>query len=382
MIVGIDAANIRGGGGVTHLVELLRSATPSEHGFSRVILWGGRSTLDRIDDRDWLIKSHQPMLDKGFVFRIWWQRFRLSQLARASDCNVLYIPGGSFMGAFKPIVAFSQNLLPFEWREFRRYGWSLVTAKMMLLRWTQSRTFRHADGLILLTAYAQAAVMRVTRTKAPRMTIIPHGVDPRFSKSPREQRPLDAYSLDHPLRILYVSVVDVYKHQWHVAEAVASLRASGIPVALDLVGPAYPPALERLRDTQEEIDPSERFVRYLGPIPHGILHEWYSQADVCLFASSCETFGQILIEAMTAGLPIACSNRSAMPELLGDAGVYFDPEDPDDIARAVSELIASAELRHQLASASFARAQVYSWRRCADETFRFLAEVAVSNEKS
>lgn len=382
MIVGIDAANIRGGGGVTHLVELLRSANPAAHGFSEVVVWGGRSTLDRIDDREWLIKSHQPMLDKSIVFRIWWQRFRLSNLARAGGCNVLYIPGGSFMGAFRPIVAFSQNLLPFEWREFRRYGWSVVTAKMMLLRWTQSRTFRHSDGLILLTAYAQAAVIRVTKTTAPKMTIIPHGVDPRFSKAPREQKPLSDYSLDHPLRILYVSVVDVYKHQWHVAEAVAGLRASGLPLALDLVGPAYPPALERLRNTQEEIDPSERFVRYLGPIPHGVLHEWYSQADVCLFASSCETFGQILIEAMAAGLPIACSNRSAMPELLGDAGVYFDPEDPDDIARAITELLASAELRRKLASASFSRAQVYSWSRCADETFKFLAEVAASTQRN
>jgi glycosyltransferase involved in cell wall biosynthesis len=84
----------------------------------------------------------------------------------------------------------------------------------------------------------------------------------------------------------------------------------------------------------------------------------------------------ILLEEMASGLPIACSNRGPMPEVLGDAGVYFDPEDPNDIARALRELIESPVLRTKLARASFGRVQRYSWRRCADETFSFLASVA------
>ena len=106
------------------------------------------------------------------------------------------------------------------------------------------------------------------------------------------------------------------------------------------------------------------------------LHALYADADLCVFASSCETFGQILTEAMSAGLPVACSNRSAMPELLGDAGVYFDPENSLDIARALRELIDLPELRTEKAWASFERAKTYSWARCARETFGFLAEIA------
>jgi glycosyltransferase involved in cell wall biosynthesis len=68
-----------------------------------------------------------------------------------------------------------------------------------------------------------------------------------------------------------------------------------------------------------------------------------------------------------------------MPEVLGDAGVYFDPENPNDIARALRELIESPALRTKLAQASFERAQRYSWRRCAHETLSFLAEVARSH---
>jgi glycosyltransferase involved in cell wall biosynthesis len=376
MIVGIDASNIRAGGGVTHLFELLRTADPLVHRFSQVIVWGGKATLSRIEDLPWLVKSHQPLLDKGLPCRTFWQRFRLSKLARAACCDVLFVPGGSYLGDFRPMVTMSQNLLPFEWRELRRFGWSWFTLKMMLLRWTQSRTFRQADGIIFLTQYAKSIVMCVIKAVNGKTTIIPHGIDKRFVCPPREQLPVSQYSIDRPFRILYVSIIDVYKHQWHVAEAIAQLRESGLPVALDLVGPASPPALGRLRATLERVDPASEFISYSGAVPYTELHTRYAQADAFLFASSCETFGQILTEAMSAGLPIACSNRSAMPELLGDAGVYFNPERPAEIASAIRKLFDSPELRSRLACESFEKVQGYSWKRCANETFSFIAQVA------
>ena len=377
MILGIDASNIRGGGGVTHLVELLRAADLPKHGFSHAIVWSGQDTLSRIEGRSWLIKSHQPWLNKNLFWRTLWQRFRLARVAMAAGCDLLFIPGGSYAGDFRSIVTMSQNLLPFDWRELRRYGLSQMTFKLMILRWTQSSTFRRADGLIFLTRYAQDAVMRVIKTNGGKATIIPHGIDDRFACPPREQLSISQYSAEHPFRIFYVSIIDMYKHQWHVAEAVDQLRKSGFPVALELVGPAYPPALQRLRQKLSTIDPAGEFVRYSGAVPYDELHRCYAQADLGLFASSCETFGQILTETMSAGLPVACSNRSAMPELLGDAGVYFDPENPNDIARALRTMIESPDLRTRLAKESFARVQAYSWRRCANETFGFLARLAL-----
>ena len=151
----------------------------------------------------------------------------------------------------------------------------------------------------------------------------------------------------------------MYKHQWHVAEAVAQLWANGLPVLLELAGPAYPPALARLKTTLARVDPAAECVRYLGSVPHGELHTRYAGADLCVFASSCENMPNILLEGMASGLPIACSNRGPMPEVLGDAGVYFDPENPNDIARALRELIGSPILRTRLAHASSERAALF-----------------------
>ena len=76
------------------------------------------------------------------------------------------------------------------------------------------------------------------------------------------------------------------------------------------------------------------------------------------------------------GLPIACSNRGPMPEILGEAGEYFDPEQPIDISRALRVLINSAKLRKEKATASHHLAKGYSWKNCANDTFAFLSEIA------
>jgi glycosyltransferase involved in cell wall biosynthesis len=83
----------------------------------------------------------------------------------------------------------------------------------------------------------------------------------------------------------------------------------------------------------------------------------------------------ILLEAMASGLPIACSNRPPMPEVLGQAGVYFDPLRPQQIETALRDLFHNAELRRHHAVAAHERAEQFSWSACARDTFRFLGDV-------
>jgi glycosyltransferase involved in cell wall biosynthesis len=375
MILGIDASNLRTGGSITHLSEILRVADPLASGISKVIVWSGRRTLDRLVDRPWLVKRHQRALDGNLAQRAFWQRFRLSALARAESCNALFVPGGSFAGDFHPIVTMSRNMLPFEWREARRYGLSWMTLKLMLLRETQTRSYHRADGIIFLTQYAREGVMRIVGHSESRMTTVPHGIDDRFLREPRQQKAMSEYSPEKPFRVLYVSTIDMYKHHVPVATAVAALRLQGVPVVLDLVGGAYGPALRRLRAAQQRLDPDGRFIRYRGPLPYSELHTTYAQADLCVFASSCENMPNVLLEGMASGLPIACSDRGPMPEILGDTGLYFNPEDPQSITASLRRMIDSPELRERLARASSARAREYSWRRCSSDTFSFIVEV-------
>lgn len=374
MILGIDASNIRAGGGVTHLVELLYIADVQTHKFGRVIVWGSSATLSKITHRDWLCKVNEPFLDRGLPFRVFWQYFMLKKIAKIAGCNVLFVPGGSDASGFRPTVTMCRNMLPFELREMRRFGWSLYTLKFLLLRWAQSRSFRNANGVIYLTRFARDEVFKVTGAQNGKSTIIPHGINSRFFQPPRLQRQTEDFNDSQPCRVLYVSIVDAYKHQWQVAIAVAKLRSTGIPIILELIGPPSR-GISLLKRTMNDLDPEGVFIKYRGAVPYEKLNEFYNNADIGVFASSCENMPNILLEGMAAGLPIACSSRGPMPEVLGDAGVFFDPENAEDIASALLKLINSSDLRTQLAHSAFDRAKQYSWKKCADETFNFLAEI-------
>jgi glycosyltransferase involved in cell wall biosynthesis len=158
--------------------------------------------------------------------------------------------------------------------------------------------------------------------------------------------------------------------------AVARLRRAGRPVILDLVGPAYRPSLRRLQKVIDQEDPRGEFVRYRGPIPFTELHHAYAEADVGIFASSCENQPIILLEGMAAGLPIVCSQRGPMPEVLGSAGMMFDPENAASITDAIDRLLHDPELRYRLALEAYRRTDGFTWQRTADQTLEFLAQVA------
>lgn len=382
LTIGIDASNISGGGGLTHLVELLRASDPASHGFGRLVLWSSRRTLSKLEPRPWLEMRHEPVLEAGFARRAMWQRYALGAALRDARCDLLFAPGGSFATPFRPVATMSRNLLPFEMRELLRYGLSLATLKTLALRRIQSASYRRASGTIFLTRYARETVLACTGPLRGLDAVVPHGVDDAFRRAPRPQRRVEECSEVHPFRWLYVSSVEPYKHQWHVAAAVAQLRAQGLPVAIDFIGSGNPAASKRLRGALDRLDRAGHFLRWHGGVEHRALPGYYAQADAFAYASSCENLPNILLEAMASGLPIAASRRGPMPEVLGEAGDYFDPEDPVSIMTALRRQLLDDQWRARSAALAHEAAQGYSWRRCAAETFAFLRKVASTDGAS
>ena len=381
MILGIDASNVRAGGGITHLSEVLKYAQPYSHGFKKIIVWAGLKTLCSLSDQSWLEKAHVPILDRSLPWRVYWQQVILPKSLKQNHCSLLFSPGGTLPQHISiPAVTMSQNMLPFEPKESARYETVSRRTRFKLLNIVQGMSFQRTDGLIFLTEYAKKTVYAQLKKKPLQTAIVPHGINKSFFLPPRKQNPLDSYSPTNPFRLLYVSIVDVYKHQWQVAEAVAVLRNKGFPVAIDFVGSSYHQAMSRFNDTAYKLDPNGFFINYKGFMPYNELPEVYDKADAFVFASSCENMPNILLEAMAAGLPIACSNRGPMPEVLGNAGLYFDPERPEEITDALIVMLNDHVLREQIAQEAYDRASEYSWERCAKETFSFLAEVVKTNK--
>jgi glycosyltransferase involved in cell wall biosynthesis len=375
----IDASNISSGGGLTHLVQLLTAAEPAMFSVKTVHLWTSSTTALKLPKRDWLVLHSPRWCDAGLVRRVLGQQLQLNTMFKKFGCDVLFSPGGTLpVKCSIPMITMSQNMLPFEPDRSALFGrWSRMRLKMRLLRVSQGKSFKRAHGVIFLTEYARTAINKALGGLQAVTALVAHGIEPRFVIPPRAQRSIQSLA-EQPLQLLYVSIQDPYKHHLELMQAVAQLRAQGRSVVLRMVGANSQPYAIDVQHHRLMLDPVGAFLQDLGHVKFEQLHELYQQADVFVFASSCENLPNILIEAMAAGLPIACSNRGPMPEVLGDAGVYFDPEFPDSIAQAIAQLADYPDLRAQLAQLAWQKAQGYSWQRCARETLDFVASLATN----
>lgn len=366
MVLGIEASNILAGGGLTHLKELLAHAQPSTHGFQKVCVWSAQRTLDQLPNQTWLDKRSHPWLNRSVFFRMLWLTFVFPKEAK-STIDVVFSPGANAVN-FYPQVSMCQNLLPFDPQESKLYGFSMMRIRLWILRYTQTKAFKKAQGIIVLTP-SNITYLSKRLDTISKFCVIPHGINPVFLHEPFKK-------LNNPIKLLYVSIVDVYKHQWNVVEATSRLLDKGYSVELTLVGGQYPSAWKKLKRSINIHHQYASQITYRASVPYEELNTIYQTADIFVFASSCETFSLVLLEAMASGLPIACSDRETLKDTLGDAGIYFDPYSPESLENSLIKLIENNSLRQELSNKSYTRAQSYSWFICADQTFQYLSNIA------
>ena len=371
LTLGIDASRNRSGGAKAHLIGILSECDPAKHGIQAIHVWAFRSLLDQLPEHPWLIKHNPIALEQSLVKQLGWQATALAGEVKSAGCDILFTTDASTLCRFKPMVVLSQDMLSYEPGVMRHFGYGLARLRLLAILVVQNLAFRRAAGVIFLTRYA-GKVIQQSCGLLPVIAYIPHGVDAVFKDSQAvSSRPVSG---ERPIHCIYVSNAEMYKHQWVVVEAISLLRKRGYNLVLSLVGGGNGPAQQLLQDTITVADPKSVFVKQLEFLPHAELPALLAEADLFVFASSCENMPVTLVEAMAVGLPIACSNRGPMPEVLADGGVYCNPEDADSIAGAIEQIIQSPALRLAIAQRARVLSQQYNWKRCADETFAFVAE--------
>jgi glycosyltransferase involved in cell wall biosynthesis len=374
MIIGIDASNLITGGGVSHVVGILDSLDVVNHGISSIIVWSNDKTLSKLPDREWLHKRSNSWLNGGLIKRIFWRVFKLDKLVER-ECDVLFIPSGVYRGSFHPNIVMPRNMLIYDERERRRFGFSWMYIKHLILEFVQSRSIKNSDGVIFISNFSKEFISRKHKLKNIFSRTIYHGVASKVRREPVKQLAIDSYSIENPYKILYVSTVFPYKHQWNLVEAVSEIRREGFPVELHLVGGGYLPSIERLEKSIGNYDPKQEFIKYHGGVDADTVTQFYHNSNLFVYASTCETMPNILIEAMNSGLPIVCSKYEPMPEILGSAGIYFDPLDIEDTKNAISDMIKSSSKRAKLSGESYCKAAEFSWNRCSEDTFSFISSL-------
>ncbi len=193
-----------------------------------------------------------------------------------------------------------------------------------------------------------------------RIDVVPHGVDKIFAP------PADGAVRDDFL--LAVSDIYVQKNLRNLLLALSILKRRHPGILLKIAGrPVDRGYYDNLLEIVEQ-ENLEGNVEFLGEVTPAGLVDLYRQCGIFVFPSSVETFGNPLVEAMASAAPIACSKTAAMPEVVGEAALFFDPADVDDIANAIDRLVADAELRRELSRRALDRASGYSWKSTAART--------------
>jgi glycosyltransferase involved in cell wall biosynthesis len=372
MILAINALRSRSGGAKSHLVGILSNLEPCKYKISFIHIWGYQELLDMLPNESWLIKHCPESTNKSIAFQLIWERYYLKKEIRLNKCNFLLNTDAGTTCRFKPSTTMSRDMLSYEPGEMQRYGFSMSRIRLSILKWVQNRSLTNSTSAIFLTNYA-SKVIQNSCGSIKNFVIVPHGVSLNFEFKDTIYR---KFPLNNDfIKCLYVSNADLYKHQWVVIKAIEILRNKGYKIKLDLIGGGEGRAQAKINRQMAISDPNGLYVKQYDYLSQKDLPLYYKRSDISIFASSCENMPNTLIEAMSSGLPIACSNRGPMPEVLLDAGIYFNPEDALSIADAIENIINNENIRFDLSKKAVNYSKKYSWPRCAHETFSHIVDV-------
>jgi len=142
------------------------------------------------------------------------------------------------------------------------------------------------------------------------------------------------------------------------------------------VGNDYPHKnLDRLKSAFKKLNLDYELVLITEFVSDEELDKLYKNASLYVQPSLCEGFGLPPLEAMARGVPIACSNAACLPEILGEAAIYFNPLDIDDMAEKMRSILSNDEIKKELVRRGFEQVKKYSWEKMARETLKIYKNV-------
>jgi len=306
------------------------------------------------------------------VASIFWHLVSLPGMLRRHRCDLVFMPAGNRRLAWSygvPSVGtvhdFSQLHVPQKYDAARMFYIMRVLPRMM----------RRLTRVISVSESTRRDLESFARVPAERIRVIYNGADlTRFAPRPPDQARAELPAELHiPERyVLYLARLEhPGKNHVRLLEAFAVLkRSTDLPHKLVLVGGRWNGA-EVIHARVAELGLSDLVV-FPGFVPNEALPALYAAADAFAFPSLFEGFGIPVLEAMASGTPVCAANTSSIPEVIGDAGLLFDPLDVPAMTDCLSRLLRDQPLRQRLIAAGIERAAGFTWDAAAKATLEEL----------
>lgn len=252
------------------------------------------------------------------------------------------------------------------WDLQHRHLPELFTSYERLWRDVRYPTFaRQASVVFVASEWGRTDLASVYSDLAPKIHVVPVPPVTEFYPEPSQadvERVRRTFGLEVPFAY-YPAKTWPHKNHAVLLEALALLRSGGLRVPLVCSGGAvgdFAAIVAQVR--QLSLGDQVRFLGYVSPIE---VESLYRLARCLIYPSRFEGWGLPLMEAFRAGLPVACSTATCLPEQVGNAAQTFDPDDPEAVAIALAQLWRDASMRHELRRRGRTRVMRHSWARTA-----------------
>ena len=242
------------------------------------------------------------------------------------------------------------------------------TRVLPLYRWATRRAARLADRIIAVSSHTKRDVATHLRIPEEKIAVVHNGIGASF-RPPADPPPCELhrrFGIEGRL-IVAAGRAEPYKNLIGLVHAIEQLVAAGrTTLRCLLVGEPD----ERYPEVRHYVEAHHlgEHVCFTGYLDHEDLVRAYQEADLVVHPSLYEGFGFPPLEAMACGTPVVASDRTSLPEVLGDAALLVNPEDTDALAAAITRALDDETLRAELRRKGLERAKAFTWQRAARET--------------
>lgn len=348
----IDARMVQSSGIGTVIANVSRRLIEQNPGW-RFVLLGEVSVLARLD---WTKAQNVELA--SFSAPIYSLREQFDIPVRAtSGCNVMWSPNYNMLWPWNGRLAVTvHDVAHLALPEMRQSLTKQIYARTMFARVRQ-----RADAILFTSAFSMTEFQRFVGVPKGRQIICPNGVDeswfdaPPFTDAPK--RPF----------ILFVGNVKPHKNLMRLLEAYDRIR-DVIPHDLKIVG-RKDGFITSDDEVVKRVDDFGGRVVFTGHVSNAELRALFAKADALVLPSLYEGFGLPPLEAMAAGCPTLVARAASLPEVCGDASLYCDPRNVNDIGEQMVRLVTDHNVRTTLKARGRERARAFSWTSCAN-TYR------------
>lgn len=316
-------------------------------------------------------RFHIRQVSANPYFRLGWG---ISRHLRADNANLLHVQYTAPLFSSVPTVVTVHDVSFIEHPEY------FTATRRPQLRLTVARSVAAATKIITVSEFSRDAILRAYDIPADRVHAIPNAASPDFRPVNRDKARTAAGKILNFEAPFIFSVGDLQPRKNHIGLIAAfSKLITANPTLghhLVLTGKQTwftPRVIEAARASGF----AER-IHFTGFVPDHQLLQLYNACDCFVFPSFYEGFGLPILEAMACGRAVICSNTSAMPEVADGAGLLFNPDQTEDMTRALRDVLIDHELRARMERLGIQRAATFSWNRSARATLEVYHEAVES----